>query len=122
MTGASINRQKNGLILPSSFFGRSNPIFREKPVSLSSPRQLRPGRGELSARGGHAGHRGCQLLHLGADGEKFSCWTSDDRGLKCRLLLGMSRRANGNGLIACRDFRLHRQAWLSVTSTAPALA
>jgi mono/diheme cytochrome c family protein len=49
---------------------------------------------------------GCQLLHLEARGEKLGAWTTEDLGLQCRYLLGMSRLANGNLLIACGDYHL----------------
>jgi hypothetical protein len=49
---------------------------------------------------------GCQLLHLDAKGEKLGAWTTEDLGLRCRYLLGMSRLANGNLLVACGDYHL----------------
>ena len=49
---------------------------------------------------------GCQLLHLDAAGQKLGCWTIEDLGLQCRYLLGMTRLANGNLLIACGDYHL----------------
>jgi hypothetical protein len=49
---------------------------------------------------------GCQLLQLDASGRKLGCWTTDDLGLRCRYLLGMSRLANGNLLVACGDYHL----------------
>ena len=49
---------------------------------------------------------GCQLLHLNAKGEKLGAWTTEDLGLRCRYLLGMSRLANGNLLVACGDYHL----------------
>ena len=94
-------------ILPSIKFN----LF-ETPASLP-PHLLRSRLRALFVREGHEGHRGCQLLHLGADGKKLGCWMSDDRRLKCRCLLGMSRLANGNGLIDCRASCLHRQVRLS---------
>jgi hypothetical protein len=51
---------------------------------------------------------GCQLLHLSADGKKLGCWTIKDLDLKCRYLLGMSRLANGNVLIACGDYHIQK--------------
>jgi hypothetical protein len=51
---------------------------------------------------------GCQLLHLDASGKRLGCWTMEDLGLKCRYLLGMSRLANGNVLIACGDYHLQK--------------
>lgn len=51
---------------------------------------------------------GCQLLHLSADGKKLGCWTIEDLDLKCRYLLGMSRLASGNVLIACGDYHLQK--------------
>jgi hypothetical protein len=51
---------------------------------------------------------GCQVLHLSADGKKLGCWTNEDLDLKCRYLLGMSRLANGNVLIACGDYHIQK--------------
>lgn len=50
---------------------------------------------------------GCQLLHVDAEGRKLGCWTIGDLGLQCRYLLGLSRLANGNLLVACGDYHLH---------------
>jgi len=49
---------------------------------------------------------GCQLLHLDSAGQKLGCWTTQDIGLSCRYLLGMSQLTNGHVLIACGDFHL----------------
>lgn len=49
---------------------------------------------------------GLQLLHLDRDGKRLDCWTHEDLGLQCRYLLGMSRLANGNLLIACGDYHM----------------
>lgn len=51
---------------------------------------------------------GCQLLHVDAAGQKLGCWTVEDLGLQCRYLLGMSRLANGNLIIACGDYHLQK--------------
>lgn len=51
---------------------------------------------------------GCQLLHIDADGNKLASWTIEDLGLQCRYLLGMSRLANGNLLIACGDYHIQK--------------
>lgn len=51
---------------------------------------------------------GCQLLHLSADGKKLGGWTIEDLDLKCRYLLGMSRLAHGNVIIACGDYHLQK--------------
>jgi hypothetical protein len=48
------------------------------------------------------------LLHVDAKGQKLGCWTLEDLGLQCRYLLGMSRLANGNLLIACGDYHLQK--------------
>jgi hypothetical protein len=49
---------------------------------------------------------GCQLLHLDSAGQKLGCLTTQDIGLSCRYLLGMSQLTNGHVLIACGDFHL----------------
>jgi len=49
---------------------------------------------------------GLQLLHLDRDGKRLACWTHEDLGLRCRYLLGMSRLANRNLLIACGDYHM----------------
>jgi hypothetical protein len=51
---------------------------------------------------------GCQLLHVDAKGQKLGCWTKEDLGLQCRYLLGMSRLANGNLLMACGDYHMQK--------------
>jgi hypothetical protein len=65
----------------------------------------------LQARDGSlwvATSTGGQLLHLDAAGQKLGCWTSEELGLQCRYLLGLSQLANGNLLVACGDY--HMQA------------
>lgn len=49
---------------------------------------------------------GRQLLHLDTEGRKLGSWTTEDLGLQCRYLLGMSRLGNGNLLVACGDYHL----------------
>ncbi len=49
---------------------------------------------------------GCQLLHVGPDGKKLTCWTTQELGLSCRYLLGMQRLRSGNVLVACGDYHL----------------
>lgn len=51
---------------------------------------------------------GCQLLHVDAKGQKLGCWTKEDLGLQCRYLLGLSRLANGNVLMACGDYHMQK--------------
>ena len=49
---------------------------------------------------------GCQLLHVGQDGKKLTCWTTEELGLSCRYFLGMHRLRSGNVLVACGDYHL----------------
>lgn len=53
---------------------------------------------------------GLQLLHLDRDGKRTACWTHEDLGLQCRYLLGMSRSARGNLVIACGDYHMKSTA------------
>ncbi len=53
---------------------------------------------------------GLQLLHLSSKGEKIGVWTSEELGLSCRYLLGLSRLTNGNFAMACGDYHLNRES------------
>jgi hypothetical protein len=49
---------------------------------------------------------GCQLLYVGPDGKKRTCWTTQELGLSCLYLLGTQRLQSGNLLVACGDYHL----------------
>jgi hypothetical protein len=78
------------------------------PLLESSP-TVKKAFAALPARDGSlwvATSTGGQLLHLDAEGRKLGGWSIEELGLKCRFLLGMSQRANGNLLVACGDYHL----------------
>ena len=79
-----------------------DPLLKPSPTVKKAFATLQADDGSLWV----ATSTGCQLLHLGADGQKLGCWTIEDLGLQCRYLLGMSRSRNGNVLIACGDYHL----------------
>lgn len=63
---------------------------------------MQPGDGSLFV----STSTGCQLLHLGADGQALTCWTAKELGLSCKYLLGMQQLPGGNVLVACGDYHL----------------
>ncbi|MFM7604161.1 MAG: DUF1592 domain-containing protein, partial [Prosthecobacter sp.] len=81
-----------------------DPLLKPSPTVKKAFATLQDADGSLWI----ATSTGCQLLHVGANGQKLGCWTIEDLGLQCRYLLGMSRLSNGNLLIACGDYHLQK--------------
>lgn len=81
-----------------------DPLLKPSPTVKKAFATLQDADGSLWV----ATSTGCQLLHVDAKGQKLGCWTLEDLGLQCRYLLGMSRLANGNLLIACGDYHLQK--------------
>ena len=81
-----------------------DPLLKPSPTVKKAFATLQDADGSLWV----ATSTGCQLLHVDAKGQKLGCWTKEDLGLQCRYLLGMSRLANGNLLMACGDYHMQK--------------
>jgi hypothetical protein len=81
-----------------------DPLLKPSPTVKKAFATLQDADGSLWV----ATSTGCQLLHVDAKGQKIGCWTKEDLGLQCRYLLGMSRLAKGNVLMACGDYHMQK--------------